>query len=123
MDHCPTHRELEALMTEQVTGDAAEILRQHLQICPRCQARLDGMSDDLELRRWRRTPGSQGDDDVPNGAAVIGHILKTTLAQTNLALVSDATAPDPQATELSNDDSTVARAEGAGGHVPPEARG
>lgn len=78
MDNCPTHRELEELMTEQVTGDAAEALRQHLQICPHCQARLDGMSDDLELRRWRRTPGSQ-DDDVPSDTTVIGDILKTTL--------------------------------------------
>lgn len=65
MDQCPTHRELEDLITEQAGGNLVETLRQHLRGCPHCQAKLDEMSDDLELRGWHRAPGSHDDEDEP----------------------------------------------------------
>jgi hypothetical protein len=52
MDKCPPRHELEQLVTERTSALVAETVRAHLRECGRCQAELDAISDDAELRHW-----------------------------------------------------------------------
>jgi serine/threonine protein kinase/tetratricopeptide (TPR) repeat protein len=54
MPDCPSNIELQRLLTGDLADRAVASLREHLDNCPRCLSHLDGLSDDEELREWRR---------------------------------------------------------------------
>lgn len=62
MDACPPPEDLMALLAETLDGPAAATVPTHVRACARCQARLDALSDDPELRRWAAEAGGSGPD-------------------------------------------------------------
>jgi eukaryotic-like serine/threonine-protein kinase len=61
MDDCPTPGDLVGLLTETLDGAAAESVPPHVRGCARCQARLDALSDDPELRGWADSSERSGE--------------------------------------------------------------
>lgn len=64
MENCPTRQQLEQLLTEEHAGSVREQLLQHVWACARCQAELDVLTDDPELRLWLSGEGGPSTDDA-----------------------------------------------------------
>jgi tetratricopeptide (TPR) repeat protein len=74
---CPPPLVLEAWLTGSVAGSEADSLRGHVAACPGCQAELDRLSDDPELRRWAADPPPPADTAFD---AVLARLLATPSA-------------------------------------------
>jgi serine/threonine protein kinase len=62
---CPDPRTLSLLIVDSTTFVDAQKLWNHLETCNHCQTTLDRLSDDQELKKWRRTSssGNEGNED------------------------------------------------------------
>jgi hypothetical protein len=62
MVDCPSAQDLERFLAGSLPDPVAGPLGEHVRACAACQARLETLSDDPELRRWWADRAASGDE-------------------------------------------------------------
>ena len=133
--NCPQTKELEELLVGGTADEpSSRALWSHLESCQSCQAKLDRLSDDDELTRWRRiSPAKDGAEDnaatrdIPACQNMVQRLAKMDTSVDSGAQRETNDEVGVVVEELERDDSRVRdlqreadKADHEGGHQPQD---